>query len=183
MLGRRSLSKGPPIAEVISTVLLIQGCMNATILEYEPVTRDLDGLNELHISTYPAGFPRKTHSIPFLYEELRTPEAVFFQVFVRDAEMKSGPNPHINSIRIHSFSYQIQNDAPVPLISDYDSNFWMQDQPDLNPAQHAPVPYHPDGSIQIFVDLTVNGRNYSISEQMQAVERQNIRPLWIYALE
>jgi len=67
--------------------------MNATILEYEPVTRYLDGLNERHISTYPAGFPSKTRSIPFLYEELRTPEAVFFQVFVRDGEVKSGPNP------------------------------------------------------------------------------------------
>ena len=34
------------------------------ILEYAPVSFDLDGKSELHISTCPAGFPWTTSSIP-----------------------------------------------------------------------------------------------------------------------
>ena len=157
--------------------------MDSTILEYEPLTRDLDGRSELHISTYPAGFPRETSAIPFLYKGLRTPEAVYFQVFVRDAAKKSGPNVHIDSVRIHSFSYRIHGQPPVELISDFDAGFWMQDQPDLAPAAQAPVPFDPGGSVHIVVDLTLNGRDYRIEGEMRAAERRNVRPLWIYALE
>ena len=59
-----------------------QGCMKATILEYEPFIRNLDGKNELYISTYPSDFPRETASIPFMYKKLRSPESVYFQVFI-----------------------------------------------------------------------------------------------------
>jgi hypothetical protein len=167
----------------IGAALLVQGCMDSTILEYEPLTRDLDGRSELHISTYPAGFPRETSAIPFLYKGLRTPEAVYFQVFVRDAEKKSGPNPNIDSIRIHSFSYQLRGEPPVELIADFDAGFWMQDQPDLAPMAHAPVPFDPGGSVRVVVDLTLNGQDYRIEGEMRAAERRNVRPLWIYALD
>jgi len=168
---------------VIGAALLVQGCLDATILEYEPLTRDLDGRSELHISTYPAGFPRETSAIPFLYRGLRTPEAVNFQVFVRDAEKKSGPNANIDSIRIHSFSYQLRGERPVELISDFDAGFWLQDQPELAPVAHAPVPFDPGGSVRVVVDLTLNGQDYWIEGEMRAAERRNVRPLWIYALD
>ena len=173
----------PRSVAAIAAVLLVQGCMAATILEYEPLTRDLDGRSELHISTYPAGFPRETSAIPFLYKGLRTPEAVYFQLFVRDAEEKSGPNPHIDSVRIRSFTYQLPGKPPVELISDFDAGFWMQDQPDLAPVRHAPVPFEPGGSVRVVVDLTLNGRDYRIEGEMRAAERRNVRPLWIYALD
>lgn len=165
----------------IGAALLVQGCMDATILEYEPLTRELDGRSELHISTYPAGFPTETSAVPFLYKGLRTPEAVYFQLFVRDAEKKSGPNPHIDSVRIRSFAYQVRDEAPVELISDFDAGFWMQDQPDLAQVTHAPASFDPGGCVRVFVDLTLNGQDYRIEGDMRAVERRNVRPLWIYA--
>ncbi|NOT88581.1 MAG: hypothetical protein HOP03_10385 [Lysobacter sp.] len=72
---------------------LLAGCIDREILEYEPVALDLDGKSELHISTCPAGFPRRISGIPFLYKTTRTPESVFFQVFVRDIQKKSARTP------------------------------------------------------------------------------------------
>lgn len=164
-------------------VLFSQGCMDATICEYQPLTRSLDGKNELHISTYPSGFPRETASIPFLYKALRTPDSVYFQVFVRDAGEKSGPNPNIHSIHIRSFTYQFPGQEPVNLISDYDHYFWMQGSPKYHPGGSAPVPFNEHWRLRLRMDLSVNGEDYRIDEQVEAAERRNIRPLILYALE
>jgi len=163
--------------------LLVQGCMDAKILEYQSLTRSLDGKSELHISTYPAGFPRETSSIPFLYKALRTPESVYFQVFVRAVDKKAGPNPHIESIRIRSFTYQFPGQDPVRLISDFDGYFWMQGSPKYNPGERVPVPYNENWFLQLRIDMTVNGQDYLFDEQVQATVRRNVRPLLLYALE
>lgn len=157
--------------------------MDATILEYQPLTRSLDSKNELHISTYPAGFPRETASIPFLYKALRSPEAVYFQVFVRDADKKAGPNPNIKSIHIRSFTYQFPGQDPVKLISDYRDYFWMQGSPKYNPGRSAPVPFDESWYLRLRIDLTVNGQDYLLDEQVHAAARRNFRPLLLYALE
>jgi hypothetical protein len=159
------------------------GCMDATILEYQPLTLELDGKSELHISTYPSGFPRETSSIPFLYKALRTPESVYFQVFVRDAEKKSGKNPHVESITIHSFTYEFPGQPPVRLIADYGHNFWMQGDPQYNADDHAPVPFDEHWYLRLKIDLTLNGRQYAFDRQVNAAERKNLRPLLLYALE
>lgn len=157
--------------------------MDATTLEYQPLIRSLDGKNELHISTYPAGFPRETSSIPFLYKALQTPELVYFQVFVRDADKKFGPNPHIESIRIHSFTYQFPGEEPVRLLSDFDGNFWMQGNPRYDPGEQEPIPYAENRLLQLSIDLTVNGRDYSFDEQVEASARRSSMPLLLYALQ
>ena len=159
------------------------GCMQATVLEYGPLVRSLDGKSELSISTYPAGFPRETSSVPFLYKALRTPESVYFQVFVRGVDKKSGPNPHIDSIRIHSFSYQFPGQEPVELLSDFDGNFWMQGNPQYDPGESAPVPHNEHWYLQLKVDLTVNGQNYQFDERVDAAARRNSLPLLFHALQ
>lgn len=151
---------------------LLTGCIDRQILEYEAVSLDLDGKSELHISTYPAGFPRRISGIPFLYKTTRTPESVFFQVFVRDIQKKVGPNTHVESIRIHSFSYRIDNDAPVVLISQYDDYFWMQDQPDYNKGERTPVPWVSGKPLAIEVSLTLNGKDYALKTRMQPIVRE-----------
>lgn len=171
------------LATAVALVLFTQGCMDATICEYQPLTRTLDGKNALHISTYPSGFPRETASIPFLYKALRTPESVYFQVFVRDAGKKAGPNPHIESIHIRSFTYQFPGQDPVNLISDYDHYFWMQGSPKYNPDGSAPVPFDEHWYLRLRIDLSVNGEDYLIDEQVHAAERRNLRPLLLCALE
>ena len=157
--------------------------MDATILEYQPLTRSLDGKSELHISTYPAGFPRETSRVPFLYKALRTPESVYFQVFVRAVGKKSGPNPHIESIRIRSFSYQFPDQDPVELISDYDGYFWMQGNPKYEPGESSPVPCNENQYLQVRIDLEINGQDYLFEEQLQAAARRNTLPLLLYSLE
>jgi hypothetical protein len=151
---------------------LLTGCIHYEIPEYEPVALDLDGKSELHISTYPAGYPRTTSSIPFLYKAERSPESVFFQVFVRDKQKKVGPNAHVKSIRIHSFSYQLDNDALVVLMSQYDDHFWMQDQPNYNKGERTPVPWVSGKPLAIEVSLTLNGKDYALKTRMQPVARK-----------
>jgi hypothetical protein len=180
---RRNRSSMPTLAALAPAVLATAGCMDATILEYEPLTLDLDGKSELHISTFPSGFPRETSSIPFLYKALRTPESVYFQVFVRDAEKKSGKNPHVESIRIHSFTYEFPGQPPVQLIADYEHNFWMQGSPQYDPHDHAPVPFNEHWHLRLKIDLTLNGEDYAFDRQVHAADRKNLRPLLLYALE
>lgn len=163
--------------------VLTQGCMDATILEYQPLRRSLDGRSELHISTYPAGFPRETFSIPFLYKALRTPESVYFQVYVRDVEKKVGANSHIKSIRIRSFTYQFPEQEPVTLISDFDGYFWMQESLTYNTGDRDPVPYSHDWYVHLNIELAVNGQVYQFHEKVNAAERRNMRALLLYALD
>lgn len=186
MAKRIKLRLAPQILTTSALVVFgffTQGCIDSTILEYQPLTRSLDGKSELHISTYPAGFSRETLSIPFLYKALRTPESVYFQVFVRPVDKKTGPNPNIETIRIRSFTYQFPGQSPVELISDYNDYFWMQGSPEYNPGGSSPVPFDENWYMQLRIDLTVNGQNYLIDEDVQAVARRNIRPLLLYALD
>ena len=138
--------------------------------------------NELHISTYPAGFPRVTNSIPFLYKALKTPDEVYFQVFVRDKSVGAGPNPHIESINIESFSYQFPGQEPVVLLSDYGDNFWMQGSPRYDSEETAAVPFNDYWYLQVRIDLTVNGQSYSIDERIDANTRKTLRPLILHGL-
>lgn len=154
---------------MLGTGSLLSGCTDLRIPEYEPVAFDLDGKSELHISTYSADYPRTTSHIPFLYKIIRGPESVFFQVFVRDRQKKAGPNTHIKSIRIHSFSYQIEDEAPVVLIADYGDYFWMQDQPNYNKGERNPVPWVSGKPIAIDISLTVNGKDYAFKTGMQPI--------------
>ena len=163
--------------------LVFQGCMDATVREYEPLTRALDGKSELHISTYPAGFPRVKSSIPFLYKALQTPDSVYFQVFIREAGKEAGPNPHVESIEIHSFSYQFPDQDPVELISDFEGNFWMQGDPQDNPEGVGAVPFGEQWYLQLSIDLTLNSRHFQVDGRVQATEREYTRPLILYTLQ
>jgi hypothetical protein len=108
---------------------------------------------------------------------------VYFQVFVRPAGKKAGPNPHIESIRIHSFSYQLPGQDPVEILSDFDGYFWMQGDASLNQGESAPVPCREGLFVDLSIELTVNGEDYRFDEQAQAMARQRTSPLLFHALE
>ncbi len=163
--------------------LLAQGCLDTTTLEYEPLTHALDDRNELHVSTYPAGLPRQTSSIPFLYKALRTPDSLYFQVFVRDADRRSGPNPNIDSIRIESFSYRFPGQDPVELMADYDDYFWMQGSPRYDRSDSMPVRWGEGWYLELRIDLTVNGEHHLVEQRVDAGSRRRLYPLILYALE
>lgn len=161
---------------------LLTGCIHSEILEYEPVALDLDGKSELHISTYPAEFPRRISGNPFLYKTTRTPESVFFQVSVRDIQKKVGPNTHVESIRIHSFSYRINNDAPVVLLSQYEGQFWMQEQNADDNVERKPVPWVSGEPLTIGIALTLNGKDYAFKARMQPIMREKTGSLVAHEL-
>jgi len=150
-------------------------------LGYAPFVGDLDGLSELSITTYPAWYPSEAVHIPFFYKRRVSPDSVYFQVFVRDAERKSGANPHVDSVRIHSLAYSVGGGPSTVLISDYDRNFWMQDQPEYaQPGLDlSAVRYHPDAYVTVEISLTLNGRDYTHRGRMEATERSSYYPLFI----
>ncbi|MEJ2535362.1 MAG: hypothetical protein P8008_07885 [Gammaproteobacteria bacterium] len=158
----------------------LQGCMKVTVFSYEPLTRALDGKSELHISTYGSEYARTVSRVPFLWKEVRSPNSVYFQVFVRQVG-RAGRNPHVESIAIHSFSYAFPGQEPVELITDYDRNFWMQGSPEYNPDGDAPVPIHEGWYVNLKIDLTLNGERYLVEDQVHAVTREFTRPLLLEA--
>jgi hypothetical protein len=163
--------------------LALQGCTDTTVQFYGPVTLPVDEGNELHISTYPAGFPDQEAHIPFLYRRLRTPDQVYFQLFVREKGKEAGPNPNIESIMIRSFSYHFPGQEPTELIADYDSNFWMQGQPNYDPGDSKPIPFDEHWYLQVKVDMNVNGVDYKFDQRIDANTRRSFRLLILWALQ
>ncbi len=159
----------------------LQGCAKTTFLYYETLTLPLDGKSELHVSTYPSDIARSVSSIPFVWKESLSPNSVYFQVFVREVG-KNGPNSHVDSIMIHSFSYAFPSQAPVELIAGYDRNFWMQDSPKYNPGGSNPVPIHEGWHVNLEIDFTLNGQIFTFAEQVRAAKREHLRPLILDAL-
>jgi hypothetical protein len=165
------------LATALALCAFLGGCVDIRNREYTPVTVSLDGRSELHISTYPSWFPSETSDIPFLKKTVRTPESVYFQVFVRDAKKKAGPNPHVDTILIESFSYRIAGRAPVVLLENYDRNFWMQNDPNANKGEPVPVPWVEGQPLPIAISLVLNGKTHEFKTDMQAVERKSTRSL------
>jgi hypothetical protein len=150
---------------------LLTGCVRQETYEYTSASWMLDKHNELSISTYPSWHRRQAEGVPYLYKPLRSAEAVYFQVFVRDAATRSGPNPHVRSILIRSFSYQLAGGPEVRLISDFGSNFWMQGQPQHNPMRGDPVPCVPGQRLTVRVSLMLNGQAHAREGELTCATR------------
>ena len=178
--GYRARYRMPALGTLAVLVIGLQGCLKATVLSYETLIRALDGKSELYISTYPSDIARSVSGVPFLWKEVRSPDSVYFEVFVRKVG-RMGRNPHVESITIHSFSYAFPGQAPVQLIADYDQNFWQQGSPKYNPDGDEPVPVHEAWYVNLEIDLTLNGQRYRIKDQVQAVEKESKRPLLLEA--
>ena len=165
-------------------ILFLAGCVQIRHLKYKPFVHDIDGKNELYISTYPAGYAHKTDSIPFVFKKLVTHDKLYFQVFIRDIKKKAGKNPNIDSIRIHSFSYRIGNNPSTELISNYDSNFWQQGQPKYNPdaKETSPILYVDGWTVSVDISFTLNGKDYSIQGEMPSAEHTTTRSLIMWEI-
>ncbi len=168
---------------VFLVTLCVSSCMDVTVLSYGPLIKTLDADNELKISTYPAGFPRQTAGIPYLYKALRTPERVYFQVFVRARGTTAGPNPNVDSILIKSVSYYFPGQEPIELVSNYDDYFWMQDNPRYDETPAEPAPFDEHWHLRVRIDMTLNGKDYFIDERLDANTERSLRPLIFYALQ
>ena len=159
----------------------VAGCVRYEAVEFRPQNWNLDGRNELRISSYPSWFPEETSRIPFLYKKTRTPETVYLQIHVRDLETKAGIDTDVQTVRIVSLSYQQEAEAPIVLLSDHASNFWMQGQSANTAEIRQPVKCVPDHSINVHVSLEVNGRAYSFDAETPCVVRSRIGSLLVDA--
>ena len=164
------------IIMAVSGLLIVSACTKFRHLEYAPFVRDLDGLSELAISTYPANYPERLSNKGDVVQKYRTTGELYFQVHIRDKKTKSGPNSHVHSINIHKFSYRIGDAPPVDLLSGYQDNFWMQDNPRYEQRDLPAVPYVPDGKVSIEISLTLNGKKFEFEGDMPANEKSGVYP-------
>lgn len=159
--------------------LISAGCTSINQREYAPFVRDLDGLNELAISTYPADFPDRLSDKGEVFEKYESAGELYLQVHIRDSNKQIGPNPHVESINIHSFSYRVGDGPVTVLLSDYENNFWMQGNPRYEKRDLPPVPYVPGGRLSINISFTLNGDNYAFEGDMAATEQSSVLPTTI----
>lgn len=167
---------------IAGLLLLSSACARIDKLFYEPYVAEIDGLSQLEISTYPADFGRSRKHVPFIFRHMETNDKLYFQVFIRNKD-QAGRNPHVESIRIHSFSYRFGNQPETVLITDYDNNFWMQGQPNYNEdyADTQPVQFLPDTEVTVSINFTLNGNNYEFEGQMPSARDESLMPLFVYA--
>lgn len=161
---------------VLLVLLVASGCTSIKQREYAPFVRDLDGLSELEISTYPADFPNRLGERDHTFQSYESADELYFQVFIRDAKKKTGPNAHVESITIHSFSYQMGDEPPTVMLSGYQGNFWMQGNPSYDKRGLPPVPYDPEGSVSVEISFTLNGTQYEFEGEMPAIEKSSVAP-------
>ncbi len=161
---------------VLPALLTISGCTRFNHLEYGPFVRDLDGLSELAISTYPADFPKRLSDKGALFQKYETSRDVYFRIHIRDKKIKLGPNPHADSVKIHSFSYSIDDGPPVVLLSGYEDNLWMQNNPRYERRELPAVPYVPNGIVSIEISFTLNGEDFVFEGDMRAAEKSRVLP-------
>ncbi len=160
-------------------VLLLSGCTQFNHREYEPFVRDLNDLNQLEISTYAADFPDRLTEKGAVFEKYETAGELYFQVNIRDPRKSTGPNGNVESIVIHSFSYQFDDEPPSVLLSNYDNNFWMQGNPRYDEQNLPPIPYRPNGKVSIAIRFTLNGETFEFAGDMPATESSRTLPTFI----
>ena len=171
-----------PVSNLIKPPLLVlswitfTSCTSFTNREYGPFVRNLDGKSELHISTYPAFFPQKKSTSNSINKKLESHCEVYFQLFIRDLDKKFGPNPHIESVTIHSFSYQLPNEPKIEILTNHDGNFWMQGNPNYESRKLSAILYRKNSAINIEIDFSLNGKKYSYEGQMKSKESTTTLP-------
>ena len=168
-----------PRTVLVLALLSSTACTNIKYREYAALVFDLDDYSELEISTYPARFPKNVGQRGALFQKLETADEHYFQLFIRDKETKAGPNPHVESVTVHSFSYQLGNGVPSKLLSDYPDNFWMQNNPRYEERNLPPIPFVAGSQISVKVSLTLNGRTFELEGVMPASERSLWRPTFL----
>jgi len=146
----------------ICILLLTSGCGTMHTRGYETFTEEIDANNQLQVSMNPASNPKKKQGSTSWMEERETYRKLNFQVFIMDKD-GYGKNPHVESVTIHSFSYQMNDGNKTEILSDYDYNFWMQGNSRYNKNRKIvpPVTYVPKSRIKFWIEFTLNGKKYS----------------------
>ncbi len=173
------MSRAYLVAQSFFLLLLafvVVACTSFKNREYAPFVRELDGNSVLEISTYPADFADRTSAKGAVMQSYESHGALFFQIFVRAKGKKAGPNPYVESMTIHSFSYSIDGAEPRVLLQDYASNFWMQGNPRYEQRELPPIPYRKNSNVTVRIDFSLNGTRYQFEGDMPAKESSSMLP-------
>ncbi len=163
---------------LLPLLLTLTGCTIIRQREYKPFVQVLDGQNVLEISTYPAEFPTRLRKRAVI-QRYESHDEMYFQINIRDKRRKIGPNPLVQSITIHLFSYQMGDEPPTVMLTDYPGYFWMQNNPRYAQQDLPPIPYWPQGKVSIEIDFTLNGERYKLKGNMPAREHTLVLPTLI----
>ena len=164
------------VSFLVLSWMAFTSCTSFTEREYGPFVRNIDGKSELHISTYPAFFPKKLSTSNSINKKLESHAEVYLQLFIRDLNKKFGPNPHIESVTIHSLSYQLPNEPKIEILTDYRGSFWMQGNPNHERRDLSAIPYRPNSTLSIEINFSLNGETYSYAGEMKARESTTTLP-------
>jgi hypothetical protein len=180
-VARAALRRGA-IALAIGALALSAGCARVETIGYPETTWTLDDGTVVSISTYAVGHRPARADIPYLYESVRAVEAIYFQISVGNPAGGAGADPQGPSILIRSLTYQGADAPPVTLISDYASDFWMQDNPNHNPHNpeaSTPVPCVPGQSVTVRAELQINDQDHALDAVLTCESRASFHPLML----
>jgi len=141
---------------------------------YESFVEEIDQDNQLRISLSPAFFPRKKEGSSEWNEKMETYGKLNFHVHIMDKD-GYGKNPHVKSVMIHSFSYQLADGNKTEILSDYDYNFWMQGNSryNKNRPEVPQIPFISDSKLKFWIEFTLNGKKYSKKGILKSYERSS----------
>ena len=158
----------------ICILLLTSGCGTMHTRVYETFTEEIDANNQLQVSMNPASNPKKKQGSTSWMEERETYRKLNFQVFIMEKD-GYGKNPHVESVTIHSFSYQMNDGNKTEILSDYGYNFWMQGNSRYNKNRKIvpPITYVPKSRIKFWIEFTLNGKKYSKQGTLKSFESKS----------
>jgi len=172
--------KGIALPSVLCSLSV--GCASITNLEYKEYVRELDDKNELRVSTHPAWFPKQEVNIPLVYVKMVTDEYVALSFYVRKKGTKDGSNPQIGSMKVHKFTYRLDDGPEKILLRDFPKDSWTQQTGSYAERAKKAIPFKNDSILHITADLTLNGEDYFIKGDMPARRRFSSAPIFFYYL-
>jgi hypothetical protein len=167
------------IITLVGIALLLPGagCSSVVKKEYRSHVQQLDGKNELVISTYPAWFPTEEAEVPPLNVKVVSDDYVALQFLIREQGTDSGSSPHIESIQVNRLAYRLDDGPENVILRNFPAGFWMQETGNHSERKTKGIPYQNGSVLHVSVDLTLNGEKYLIQGKMPARRRVSRYPI------
>ena len=159
----------------LGLVCFLTGCAQVQTSEYAEWVAPLDTKSELSVKTFPAWYPDSERVAPG-FKRVATDRYLALQFHVREKEKKFGPNPHIESIQIHSFSYHLDNAPEKVLLENQSKSFWTQQIDGYRDRERNGIPYRENSQLYVSMDMTLNGTRHRLQGSMPARTRKRLMP-------
>jgi hypothetical protein len=153
----------------------LTSCARVQTSEYAEWVEPLDPKNELTVSTFPAWYPDSERVVPG-FKKLTTDRYLALQFHVREKGRKFGQSPYVESIKIHSFAYHLDDSPEKVLVENQSKDSWMQQIDGYRDREKSGIPYREDSVLHVTMDMTLNGTRHRLKGSMPARTRQSLMP-------